>query len=136
MPEISPGVWEAEAGISGGAPGQRCSEDAGSGVVVVVDFGRGLAGVGAQDAPGVLEEPSFPSDWGGEEQGVEDWAVEAFAGVWPGGHGEQGRAAGLGGGQRLVNGLIGAGTIRPGRRGHPDGQKCLVAVSRSGRQSY
>ena len=64
--------------------------------MVVVDFGRGLAGVGAQDAPGVLDEPSFPSDWGGEEQGVEDWAVEAFPGVWPGGHGEQGRAAGLG----------------------------------------
>lgn len=36
--------------------------------------------VGAQDTPGVLDEPSFPSDWGGEEQGVEDWAVEAFPG--------------------------------------------------------
>jgi hypothetical protein len=30
--------------------------------------------------------------------GVEDWAVEAFAAaVWPGGHREQGRGAGLGG---------------------------------------
>jgi hypothetical protein len=24
-----------------------------------------LPGLGAQDAPGVLDEPSFPSDWGG-----------------------------------------------------------------------
>ena len=40
------------------------------------------------------------------------------------------------GGQRLMNGLIGAGIIRPGRREHPDGQKCLVAVSKSGRQSH
>jgi len=39
----------------------------------------------AQDAADVLGEAAFMGDQGGEEQGVEGRAVEAFAGVWPGG---------------------------------------------------
>ncbi len=37
--------------------------------MVVVDLRGFLAGVGAQDPPGVLEQASFPFDRGGEEQG-------------------------------------------------------------------
>jgi hypothetical protein len=39
--------------------------------VVVVDLGRILAGVGAQDASGVLDEAAFDGDRCSEEQGVE-----------------------------------------------------------------
>ena len=73
------GVGESEAGVSGGAFGQRCGEHAGGGVVVVVDFGGGFAGVGAQDPPGVLDQASFERDRRGEEQGVQGGAVEALA---------------------------------------------------------
>jgi hypothetical protein len=71
------------------------SEHPGGPVVIVVDFGGFLAGVGAQDPSGVLDEPSFPPDRGGEEQGVQDRAVEALAGVRPGRDDEQRRAAWL-----------------------------------------
>jgi len=49
--------------------------------VVVVDLGGGLAVVGAQDAPGVLQEAALVGDGRGEEQGVQWRAVEPFPGV-------------------------------------------------------
>ena len=89
------GVGEAEAGIAGGALGQGSGEHAGGGVVVVVDLSGGLARVGAQDPPGILDEASFERDRGREEQGVQYWAVEAFPGIGPGGDDKQRRRAGL-----------------------------------------
>jgi hypothetical protein len=43
-----------------------------------MDFGRGLAFVGAEDPPGVLQEASLAGDGGGEEQGVQWRAVEPW----------------------------------------------------------
>jgi hypothetical protein len=59
--------------------------------VIVVDFGGVLARVGAQDPSGALDEPSFPPNRGGEEQGVQGGAVEALARVRPGRDDEQRR---------------------------------------------
>jgi len=75
------GVGESEAGVSGGAFGEGCGENAGGGVVVVVDFGGGFAGVGAQDPPGVRDQAPFERDRPGEEMrtypvGVEYTIVE------------------------------------------------------------
>ena len=64
--------------------------------MVVVDLGGGLAGVRAQDPPGVLDEAPFERDRRGEEQGVQGRAVEALADVGAGGHDQQWRPAGLG----------------------------------------
>lgn len=66
-----PGIGEAEAGVSGGAAGQGRGEHSGGGVVIVVNLCGFLSGVWAQDVPGLLDEPSFPSDRSGEEQGIE-----------------------------------------------------------------
>jgi hypothetical protein len=54
-----------------------------------------LAGIGAQDAAGVLDEPSLERDRRGEEQGVEGGAVEALSGIRAGGNGQQRRGAGF-----------------------------------------
>jgi len=62
-------VGEAEAGVAGCAFGEGGGEDRGVGVVVVVDLGGGLAGVGAENASDVLDEASLEGDGGGEEQG-------------------------------------------------------------------
>jgi hypothetical protein len=64
--------------------------------VVVVYLGGGLAVERAQDAAGVLDEPSLLSDGCGEEQGVQRGTVESFSGVWAGGDGEQGGPPGCG----------------------------------------
>jgi hypothetical protein len=66
-----------------GRPGR--AKDGEQGVVVVVDFDDGLAGRVAHDPPDVLGELGPRFDGKGEEQGVESGAVEAFAGVRPGG---------------------------------------------------
>jgi hypothetical protein len=89
-------VWEAEAGVAGRTFGQGRCEYSGAHVVVVVNLGGGLAGVGAQDPAGVLDEAAFECDRRGEEQGVEGWAVEAFANIGTGGDHEQWRAVRLG----------------------------------------
>ena len=52
----TPGVWEAEAGVSGGATGQCCSEHAGSGVVVVVDFATLIKGFARPQSDGAVED--------------------------------------------------------------------------------
>ena len=78
-------IRETEAGIAGRSFGEGCGEHAGAHVVVVVDLGGGLAGVGAQDPAGVLDEAAFECDWRGEEQGVQDRAVEALTDVGAGG---------------------------------------------------
>jgi hypothetical protein len=76
-----PGVWDAagigesEVVVSGGAFDERCSENAGGGVVVVVDFGGGVAREGTQAPLGVLDEAPFERDGRGEKQGLECWAV-------------------------------------------------------------
>src|SRR6266567_7458091 len=90
------GVGEAEASVAGCAACQHGGEHVGARVVVVVELCGFLAGVGAEDAPGVLDEASFPPDRGGEEQGVQGRAVEAFPSVGPGGDDEERRAAWLG----------------------------------------
>lgn len=82
------GVGEAEAGVAGRALGKGRGEDAGELVVVVVDLGGGLAVAGAEDASGVLDEPSFLRDRGGKEQGVQRGAVESFPGVGAGRDGQ------------------------------------------------
>ena len=73
--------------------------------MVVVDLGGGLVVVRAEDAAGVLDEPSLLGDGRSEEEGVQRRAVESFPGVWTGRHGEQGRPARLG--------------LEPGERGGP-----------------
>ncbi len=55
-------VGEAEAEVAGCAFGQGGGEYAGVDVVVVVHFGGGLAGVGAQDSADVLDQASFERD--------------------------------------------------------------------------
>ena len=62
--------------------------------MVVVDLGAGLAGVGAQDASGVLDEPSLGSDRCGEKERVQHRAVESFADVGAGSDDEQRRTIG------------------------------------------
>ena len=51
--------------------------------MVVVDLGRSLAVVGAEDAAGVLDKPSLPGDGCGEEEGVQRGAVEPFPAYGP-----------------------------------------------------
>ena len=53
-------IGETEAGVSGGAFGERCGEDAGAHVVVVVDLGGGLAGVSAEDPAAGLKKGRKP----------------------------------------------------------------------------
>jgi len=68
----------------------------GQDVVVVVNLGGGFPGVGPQDASGVLDESAVEGDGGGEEQGVQRGAVEAFADVGADGADERrSRGAGL-----------------------------------------
>ena len=55
-------VGEAEAGVAGGAFGEGGGEDRGVGVVVVVDLGGGLAGVGAENTSDVLDEASLEGE--------------------------------------------------------------------------
>ena len=49
--------------------------------MVVVDLCGCPAVIGAEDAAGVLDEPSLLGDGRGEEEGVEGGAVESFPGV-------------------------------------------------------
>jgi len=60
--ELAPGVGEPEAQIAGCALGQGTGEHSGLGVVVVVHLGRGLAGMGTDDAPDVLDEAALERD--------------------------------------------------------------------------
>lgn len=57
--------------------------------MVAVHFGGVLAGVGAQDPAGVLHQPALERDGGGEDEGVQGGAVEAFTGVRAGRHDQQ-----------------------------------------------
>jgi len=52
-------VRKPEAEVAGSAFGQGSGEDRGLYVVVVMHFGRGLAGMGAEDATGVLDETAL-----------------------------------------------------------------------------
>ena len=63
--------------------------------MVVVDLGGGLAVIGEEDPPGVLQEAALVRDGRGEEQGVQWRAIEANPGVRAGRYGEQRRPAGL-----------------------------------------
>jgi len=55
-----------------------------------------------------LDEASFERDWGYQEQGVECWAVEAFAEVGASGDDKQWRSAGI----RLETGESGGTGLR------------------------
>src|SRR2546423_7168674 len=88
-------VGEAETGVAWRAFGEHGGEDAGPLVEVVVDFGRGLVLVGAQDPAYVLGQAALVGDWCGEEQGIQGRAVEAFPGVRAGGHDQERRPARL-----------------------------------------
>src|SRR3954454_8268801 len=63
----------------------RCAFGEGGGengcldIVVVVDFRGLLAGKGAQNAAGGLDESSLEGDRSDEEQGVQCWAIAALA---------------------------------------------------------
>ena len=89
------GSGEAETGIAGCAFGEHGGEDASPLIEVVVDFGRGLVLMRAQDPAYVLGQAALISDRRGEEQGIQGRAVEAFASVRAGGHGQERRPAGL-----------------------------------------
>jgi 2-hydroxymuconate-semialdehyde hydrolase len=65
----------------------------------------GLAVIGPQDAPGVLDEPPLLGEGSSEEQGIQRGAVEPFPGLRAGGNRQQRRAAGL--------------RLEPGERGCP-----------------
>jgi hypothetical protein len=84
-----PWVGKAQTGVARRAFGQRGGEDAGGYVVVVVNLGGGLARKRSEDAAGVLHQSALEGDWGGEEERVQRWAVEAFADVGAGGDSEQ-----------------------------------------------
>ena len=73
------GIGEAEAEVTRRPLGEGSGKHGHLDVVVVVDLCRLLAGVGAQDASGVLDESTLEGDRAGEEQGVQCRAVEAFA---------------------------------------------------------
>jgi len=73
--------------------------------VIVVDLGRSLAVVRAQDAAGVLDKPALLGDGCGEEEGVQRGAVESFPGVRACRDDKQRRSAGL--------------RLEPGKRGGP-----------------
>src|SRR5690242_19527835 len=88
-------VGEAETGVAGCAFGEHGGEDASPLVEVVVDFGRGLVLMRAQDPAYVLGQAALVGDRRGEEQGIQDRAVEAFASVRAGGHDQEWRPAGL-----------------------------------------
>jgi hypothetical protein len=87
-----------EAGVSGGAFGEGCREDAGGDVVEVVDLGCGLAGKRPQNSSGVLDE--VPSK---EIGGVEDHRP-AGRPVKPGDHPHR-NAPGLPGGRAARRGV-------------------------------
>src|SRR5690349_10553132 len=80
-------VGEAETGVAGCAFGEHGGEDAGPLIELVVDFGRGLALMRAQDAADVLGQAALVGDRRGEQQGIQGRAVEAFASVRAGGQG-------------------------------------------------
>ena len=101
----SPGAWgerkptrigEAKAGVAGRSFGERCGQHRGVRVVVVVDLGSGLAWICTQDPAGVLDKAAFEGQRSGEEQGVQDGAVEAFADVRAGRDDQEGLPAGSG----------------------------------------
>ncbi len=62
--------------------------------MVVVDFGGGLAGMRAHDPACVLDQASLERDRRGEEERVQDRAVESFADEWSGGDDQQWCAVG------------------------------------------
>ena len=71
-------------------------------VVVVVDGGGVFSGAGSGDAADVLNAAAFEGDGGGEEQGVEGGAIEAFTDERAGAEGDQER--GRSGGELRVAG--------------------------------
>src|SRR5690242_19211677 len=88
-------VGEAETGVAWRAFGKHGGEDASPLIEVVVDFGRGLVLMRAKDPAYVLGQAALIGDRRGEEQGIQGWAVEAFASVRAGGHGQERWPAGL-----------------------------------------
>src|SRR5215470_3920427 len=82
-------VGKAETGVAGRAFGKHGGEDASPRIEVVVDFGRGLVLMRAQDPAHVLGQASLVGDRRGEEEGIQGRAVEAFASVRAGGHDQE-----------------------------------------------
>jgi hypothetical protein len=73
------GAGETEGGVGPAALVVHAGEHRDLGVDVVVDLDAGL-GVGrSEDTADVLDNAALELDGKGEEQGVEGWAVEAFA---------------------------------------------------------
>src|SRR5260370_13284957 len=88
-------VGEAETGVAGRAFGEHSGEDASPLIEVVVDFGRGLIWMRAQDPAYVLGQAALIGDRRGEEQAIQGRAGEAFTDVQAGGHDQERRTAGL-----------------------------------------
>src|SRR5215470_9810027 len=82
-------VGEAETRVAGRAFGKHGGEDASPLIEVVVDFGRGLVLIRAQDPAHILGQASLVGDRRGEEQGIQGRAGEAFASVRTGGHDQE-----------------------------------------------
>src|SRR3977135_743474 len=87
------GQVEAEGGVGGAAFVVLAGEDRHEEVDVVVDLDAGLGVGGAEDPADVLADVALELDREGQEQGVERWAVEAFADE-AGGGGEEDAAIG------------------------------------------
>jgi hypothetical protein len=75
--------------------------------VVVVDFGRGLAFVGAQDPPGVLQAP-----WSGNRSLRAVWGAAGFYGRL--------RTGARGGGSGWLNFLLTVAELDDGAEGKPE----------------
>jgi hypothetical protein len=73
------GSEKPETGVARRALGEHGGQDAGPLIEVVVDFGRGLVLMRAQDPAHVLGQAALIGDRRGEEQGIQGRAVEAFA---------------------------------------------------------
>src|SRR5260370_19592022 len=88
-------VGETETGVAGRAFGEHSREDASPLIEVVVDFGRGLVLMRAQDPAYVLGQAALIGDWRGEKQGIQGRAVEAFASVRAGRYDQERRPPAL-----------------------------------------
>ena len=88
-----PRVREAKADVAGRPFCESGCKHRVLPVVVVVNFGRLLAGMGTQDPPDILDEPPLEGDRPSKEQRVQCRAIEALADKVARGHDKQGRTA-------------------------------------------
>jgi hypothetical protein len=101
----SPSSWphvEAEGGVAGQTLLVHPGEHGDAGVDVVVDLDVVLSVMGPEETTDVLDDPAFPCQWEGEEEGVERRPVEALPEVGRRGHEHD--ATAVGGLERFADG--------------------------------